>query len=132
MENLIWVIYLIDVLTQPMRGVGVLLVLTAMFGSVGLIIKVVTSSIENPSANDKVWGSILKKLPLKTMTYIPIALMLLSNLIPSQDTAYKMLAVYGVVEVSKQEDVKEVFGEGFEILKLTMQEYKKELESKGD
>lgn len=132
MENLIWVIYLIDVLTQPMKGVGVLLVLTAMFSSVGLIIKVIVSSIENPSANDKVWGSVLKKMPLKTTTYIPIALMLLSNLIPSQDTAYKMLAVYGVVEVSKQEDVKEVFGEGFEILKLTMQEYKKELESKGD
>jgi hypothetical protein len=121
MDNLIWVIYLIDVVCGDMDGLGFLLVVTTIFSFIGYSIGHFTK--EDRSADG------LRELPLGKIFSACITILMLSNLIPSQDTAYKMLAVYGVNEVSKSENVQELMGDGLDILKLTLKDYKDKLES---
>jgi len=129
MDNLIWVIYLIDVVCGDMVGIMFLCV----FGFIGsftmfLLVKTAPTNYNGTPAlsagiSNMKWGlfSILFLIPL-----------LLSNFIPSKDTAYKMLAVYGVSEVAKSDNVKELMGDGMDILKLTLKDYKEKLEGSLD
>lgn len=132
MDNLIWVIYLIDVLTQPMKGLAIMLVVLFI---VGLVLHVVYSLCDTSEAahrSDIDFIRMYKSLPVKTVTIVSFVILLLSNFIPSKDTAYKMLAVYGVSEVAKSDNVKELMGDGMDILKLTLKDYKEKLEGKLD
>lgn len=129
MENLIWIIYLIDVLTQPMRGLGMLLVSSFVVGLVLHIVYVLGDTSENANKDDKDFIKLYKSLPIKTVTVISFTLLLLSNLIPTQDTAYKMLAAYGVSEVAQSGNVQELMGDGMEVLKITLKDYKDKLSS---
>ena len=120
MENLVWVIYLIDVLCSGWGGLGLILF---VLGSGSSILYVAGHFDEDLT-------EICERLPIKSTTVVCVVLLLLGNLIPTKETAYKMLLAYGAVEVVQNEDVQEVFGDGLDILKLTIKEYKDELESK--
>lgn len=121
MDNLIWVIYLIDVVCGDMRGLTFLLVVTTVFSCIGYL-------LGHFAEGDQSFDGI-RELPLGKLFSACVTILLISNLIPSQDTAYKMLAVYGVSEVSKSENVQELMGDGMDILKLTLKDYKDKLES---
>lgn len=129
MENLVWIIYLIDVLTQPMRGLGVLLVIFFVAGLVLHVAYALCDTSEGAKKDDKDFIKLYKSLPIKTVTVVSFVLLLLSNLIPTKDTAYKMLAAYGVSEVAKSENVQELMGDGMEVLKITLKDYKDKLTS---
>jgi phosphatidylserine synthase len=128
MENLIWVIYFIDVITQPMQGLGFLLLVMFIVGVVVHIVYTMCDKDDNAPRSDKDFIKLYNGLPVKTATVVSFTLLLLSNFIPTQDTAYKMLAVYGVSEVSKSENVQELMGDGLDVLKLTLKDYKNKLE----
>ena len=121
MDNLIWVIYLIDVVCGEMHGLGFFLFMFMIPSGVGYVIGHFTK--DDKSADP------LRELPLGKVFSFCILMLFLPNFIPSQDTAYKMLAVYGVSEVSKSENVQELMGDGMDILKLTLKDYKDKLES---
>tara|TARA_R110001592_G_C13193003_1_gene753626 strand:- start:73867 stop:74247 length:381 start_codon:yes stop_codon:yes gene_type:complete len=121
MDNLIWVIYLIDVVCKDMNGLGFLLFMFMIVSGAGYAIGHFTKDDESADP--------IRELPLGRVFSFCILMLFLSNLIPSQDTAYKMLAVYGVSEVSKSENVQELMGDGMDILKLTLKDYKDKLES---
>lgn len=129
MENLIWIIYLIDVLTQPMMGLGFMLILFLVVGTVLHICYHLCDDSDDASSDDKTFIKMYNGLPVKTVTVVSFVLLLLSNLIPTQDTAYKMLAAYGVSEVAKSENVQELMGDGMEVLKITLKDYKDKLTS---
>jgi choline-glycine betaine transporter len=128
MENLIWVIYFIDVITQPMLGLGFLLVVLFILGMVVHIIYSMCNKDDNATTGDKDFIKLYNGLPVKTVTGLSFTLLLLSNFIPTQNTAYKMLAAYGVSEVSKSDNVQELMGDGLDVLKLTLKDYKNKLE----
>lgn len=126
MDNLIWVIYLIDVVCGGMVGLGTLcvvglLITTTMF----IVVKCDPHHYNGSKALSE--GIINFKWGVCSVMFLTP--LILSNFIPSQDTAYKMLAVYGVSEVSKSENVQELMGDGMDILKLTLKDYKDKLES---
>ena len=131
MENLVWVIYLIDVLTQPMAGVGFMLFL-CMIAALVLHVVYALCDKDNPSSDESQFINFYKGLPVKTVGITSMLLLLVSNLIPSQDTAYKMLAVYGVSEVANNQNVQELMGDGMDILKLTLKDYKEKLEKSNE
>ena len=120
MDNLIWVIYLIDVICGDMRGLTFLLVFTTAFSCLGYL-------LGHFAKGDQSFD-VIRELPLGKLFSACVTILLISNLIPSQDTAYKMLAVYGVSEVSKSDNVQELMGDGMDILKLTLKDYKEKLE----
>lgn len=130
MENLMWVIYLIDVICDDWVGLGLILFILFITSSACFVAKCVVDSEENPNQSDKVFAKTVSKFPLKTIMVLTSFLALLLNFIPSKDTAYKMLAVYGVNEVYENKDVQDIMGDGVDILKLTLKQYKEELESK--
>lgn len=126
MDNLIWVIYLIDVVCGDMKGLGVL----CFLGSIVTIIMFIIVKYDPLNYDgSKALSEGLINFKWGLCSVISLTPLLLSNFIPSQDTAYKMLAVYGVSEVSKSENVQELMGDGMDILKLTLKDYKDKLES---
>lgn len=131
MENLVWVIYLIDVLTQPMAGIGFVLFLS-MISAIVLHVVYALCDKDSPSPDDIKFINFYKSLPVKTIGITSMLTLVVSNLIPSQDTAYKMLAVYGVSEVANNQNVQELMGDGMDILKLTLKDYKEKLEKSNE
>ena len=127
MENLIWIIYLIDVLTQPMMGLGFMLLLFFAVGTLLHIYYHLCDDSDDAPYDDKTFIKMYNGFPVKTVTVVSFVLLLLSNLIPTQGTAYKMLAAYGVSEVAKSENVQELMGDGMEVLKITLKDYKDKL-----
>jgi hypothetical protein len=126
MDNLIWVIYLIDVVCGDMKGIGA-------FCFIGLVVTLFMFILVKCDPinyrGDKVLSSGMSNFKWGVCSVVFLTPLTLSNFIPSQDTAYKMLAVYGVNEVSKSENVQELMGDGMDILKLTLKDYKDKLES---
>lgn len=117
MDNLVWAIYFIDTLTSEGGNsiVGVLLfVITAFCFFMRKEIEIELDA----------------KLPLKLMTSMAAVLFLYGALMPSKDTAYKMLAAYGVTEIAQNEEVQKIGGKSLAVLEKAMDEYLGESSSK--
>ena len=123
MDNLVWLIYFIDVICGDKAWMIFFLNCIIMFAGVGGIMSLVFYG-------DKDYPEHLKKFPFGKIIGGVLAIHFLLGLIPPKDTAYKMLAAYGVSEVAKNETVQELMGDGMDILRLTLKEYKSELEAK--
>ena len=118
MENLVWIIYFVDVLSVD-EGFVFYAGMTAIVycaAKAGLILV---------PENDPDRGTV-DKLPAKTIGRVALALILYAWLIPSKDTAYKMLAAYGVTEIATNDKVKELGGKSLQVLEKAMDEYIKE------
>lgn len=123
MDNLVWIIYLIDVFCDGMSGLGFVLILlfalsAACYGSLMFL---------ELSGEDELTIKVFERAPIKSVLVATSCLLFASSFIPSKETAYKMLAAYGVVEVAENENVQELMGDGMDILKATLKEYKKDL-----
>ena len=116
LDNLVWIVYLIDVFCGDNDGVIILIAL----GACGwLFVKVGVVDTGCP------WHTAALKLP-NWPAYLIVSLMVLSNFIPSKDTAYKMLAIYGGVELLQQPEIQEVGGKGLDVLNKVMDDYLQE------
>ena len=127
MDNLIWIIYIIDTLLDSVLGFGIVI---AVALSIFLIIVLVnlgearnTAETHNGNAYYKnkatYWEAYNTKRPLVILCFlIPVLI-----LIPSKTTAYKLLAIYGGVELLKTPEMQEIGGKGMEVLNKAMNEY---------
>lgn len=128
--ELVWIIYIIDVICGEWSFLTFLTSVTFIGSIIGLIIKSYLGSfdIKELSSQDRDCYSFMSVFPYKTMITITSTLLIVGTFLPSQDTAYKMLAAYGVVTVAENPDVKEIMGEGLDVLKLTLKDYKEQFE----
>lgn len=120
MENLILVVYLIDILCNDgMRFI--IFVSTIILFVIALVSKLHQSeAIER--GNDELkeyWQN------FGFRRYILYGFMVLTLLvgIPSKDTAYKLLAIYGGIEVINNPDVQQLGNKGYKVLNKIMDEY---------
>ena len=124
--SLVWVIYLIDVICQPWVGVGIL-----TFGGTlvcaGLTVgSCFTTDKQELFSDDEAFRLFLRKPVWKKLMIFGISILFLSNFIPERDTAYKMLAAYGVEEAIKLPQVRGVADKSFQVLNKAMDDYLKE------
>lgn len=132
--DLMWIIYFIDTLagaTIPAVFVGALY-LAAVF------VYMVYYGIERDenkvgsAAHTAAYAAharmfTLNKAHLAVMTFL-IAGSVLNIIIPDKDTAYKMLAAYGVTEIASNDKVQQLGGKSLEVLEKVMDSYLKESE----
>lgn len=120
--NLMWLIYAVDTLTPS----GGMFVLTILLVIASIVITVIGAVAKLPSSGkDEDSKAFLKYCPFKTMYAVTAVMFLYCTLAPSKDTAYKMVAAYGVQTVAENPDVKRLAGKSLEVLERAMDEYTK-------
>ncbi len=67
-------------------------------------------------------------IPVRIIYSTSIFFILWGTFVPSKDSAYKMLAAYGVYEASQSESVNNLAGKSFEVLEKAMDGYLKDKE----
>ena len=128
--SLVWVIYLIDVICQPWLGMGFIIFLfTLVFAGISICSQF-TSDIPDTDKTEECFRLFLRKPVWKKLMIFGISILFLSNFIPERDTAYKMLAAYGVEEAIKLPQVQGVADKSFQVLNKAMDDYLKESDKK--
>lgn len=121
--NLMWVIYLIDVLT-PDAGTYILAVLLGM--SLAFL-----STARFIAFMDENFDVYLKtKRVHKWMCVVVAILVSYCFFMPSKETSYKMLAAYGVEKVAENPDVRRLAGKSLDVLEKAMDSYIKDSKAK--
>ena len=124
--SLVWVIYLIDVICQPWFGVGILTFVGTLVCAWLTISSCFTTDKQALCSDDEAFRLFLRKPVWKKLMIFGISVLFLSNFIPERDTAYKMLAAYGVEEAIKLPQVQGVADKSFQVLNKAMDDYLKE------
>lgn len=118
--NLMWAIYVADSWT-PGKGTVILLSLLTvamLFATVGFVIMRIT-----PEASEEYQRF---KTPYKHLCIVFSVVFLYYNAAPSKETAYKMLAAYGVEKVAQNPDVQRLAGKSLDVLEKAMDGYIKD------
>ena len=138
--SLVWVIYLIDVVCGakyilPSFG-PVAALLIFLWGIAGLVLLIIadTTADYNTKTSTKYLELVSKLKSFIKVGKVCSVLFLLFALfssgiktfIPERDTAYKMLAAYGVEEAIKLPQVQGVADKSFQVLNKAMDDYLKE------
>jgi hypothetical protein len=132
--DLIWIIYWIDWLGtgNPFIGIGGVLISIVMVFMVWFAIWMGTNKPDKTVSEEAAMAMESMK-PAKPYFVCWIVLCLIgasaNAFVPSRDTAYKMLAAYGVTEIAKSDEVKRLGGKSLEVLEKAMDSYLKESES---
>lgn len=135
MENLVWLIYLIDV--APSFKVSFPYFPFTLIGIVGTLSLLVYSGYYSET-------TVNQREQLKTPYYLAgkvckiylslVAVFafcsIVTSAIPDRDTSYKMLAAYGISELSQIEGVKSVASESVKLLENTLRDYNLQFENK--
>ena len=124
--SLVWVIYLIDVICQPWVGVSILTFAGTLVCAWLTIGSCFTDDERALRDSDEMFRLFLRKPVWKKLMIFGISILFLSNFIPERDTAYKMLAAYGVEEAIKLPQVQGVADKSFQVLNKAMDDYLKE------
>lgn len=122
--DLVWVIYFIDVFCGSTTGMGfigtILTILWVAVSFVNSVFQVDTKASEEEKAiiaeiNSNIW-------PVKVLAPLLISL---AFFLPNTETAYKMLAAYGLQELVMNEKVQELGGKSLSVIEKAMDEYLK-------
>ena len=116
--DLVWIIYFIDVLASD--G-GTCLIAFVAAGGIGVWYGPIISDV----CYEEEAKEMRSRTPVKTIIALSGVLFLYGWLMPSKDTAYKMLAAYGVAEIADNERVKNLGGKSLEVLEQAMDDYLK-------
>ena len=118
--SLVFVIYLIDVLCGKWEGLGIFMGFFIFFAIVAYGFRQVEFGHDDDDVARKFW----KKTAWMNKAGITFFIILtLVNFIPSKDTAYKMLAAYGVTELATNEHVQQYGTKALKVLDKAMGEY---------
>lgn len=118
--TLAWIIYFIDVLCDN-KLFGFLTAVLTLLWVIGFVASITAKLCGETDKEAVDYLALYKSLwPLKVVTGI---LLLYTMLIPSKETAYKMLAAYGVESIVTNEKVQELGGKSLEVLEKAMGEY---------
>lgn len=129
MENLIWLVWFIEML-NPLSFV-------LFIGMVGALAVSVISFLGGSEARDyladrpesehlKRKAEFWDKFGFKRYVVLFITFMLVGIALPSKEGAYKLLAIYGGVEVLKSPEVQKLGGKGVDVLNKVMDDYLEE------
>ena len=145
--ELAFVIYLIDNITalkDHIFGLSdfiflTIIILGLLISGIGGLIVFALLEMSMDEFKDSVIYTFYKKL-IKSWFYILLPLCFLGTVLnvvlPSKDTAYKMLAAYGLQETveaaSKSEDVKRLANKSLTLIEKSIDEYSKSLDEKID
>lgn len=116
--ELAFIIYLIDVLCG--KGLSFLLALTSMLGLLWFTYVYLYIFVGDERESEE--AKLTLERSKKGKKYIWIALLLLV-FIPSEKTAYKMLAAYGVQSIVENPKVQELGSKSLQVLEKAMNEY---------
>ncbi len=116
---MVWIIYFIDTLTSE-GGSAV----------IGLMIGVVFTFLYYLGKFEDKAPDFNKILPNKIIFIVCTVLILHGVLVPSKDTAYKMLAFYGVNEITNNESVQKLGSKSLLVIERAMDDYLEESKPK--
>jgi hypothetical protein len=123
MENLVWIVYFVSKLEA--------LIAFSWVGVIGFLLAFMIKTInlaESKSTQESFGGEELQieyweNFGTKRFL-IPAGFLALVGLaLPSEDSAMRILAVYGGVELINNEEVQKIGGKGLEVLNKVMDEY---------
>lgn len=117
--ELVWIIYLIDVVGS-LKGISSIAVASLFLLGISLMMVAIFNFLAE--VPEKTFPTI-KKMKAVKITIWCFVIIFLCKLIPSQDTAYKMLAAYGVSEVAQNEDVQKLAGKSLQVIEKAMDKY---------
>lgn len=133
--ELMTIIYFIDIFAGdpiPFGGIGAFILLLIFCVLGGLLSFLID---EGKKEGSEIFSDWIKKWTSKT-AYTVYAVILfawgINALIPSKDTAYKMLAAYGVTEIATNERVQELGGKSLEVLEKAMNDYLEKSKKTGE
>ena len=123
--NLAMIIYFIDVICGEHGGLAVITGIILILWVFGFVVSICVRLDEDVNEDDRIqFMSIYKSLwPLKTFVMV---MCLLSTVVPDKDTAYKMLAAYGVESIVTNPEVQKLGGKSLDVLNKAMDEYLQE------
>ena len=113
--SLVIIVYLIDTVLGVFTGMKVVIVTSSVFILAIVIVMAIEYSDELKSAYKKYVGA--KRLS------ISLILMFLVFLVPSQSTAYKMLAAYSGERLIKTDQAQEIGSKSYKVLNKIMDDY---------
>lgn len=124
--TLAWIIYFIDVLCNN-NGIGLFTFMTTFLWVIGFIVSVIARMGGDDDQEAIKYLKLYKSMwPIKLVACL---LIVYGILIPSKDTAYKMLAAYGVESIVTNDKVQELGGKSLDVLNKAMDDYLKESET---
>lgn len=123
--NLAMMIYFIDVICGEHGVLAVITGVTLILWLFGFLVSICLRLDEDVKKEDREqFMSIYKSLwPLKTFV---VVMCVLSAVVPEKDTAYKMLAAYGVESIVTHPEVQKLGGKSLDVLNKAMDEYLQE------
>ncbi len=121
--ELVWTIYFIEVICQPMLGLGLIMVMVTFAATTGYFMRMFID--EEP------YHERLDKVPFGKIAVICSTLLILSNFIPSKNGAYTMLGAYGIQSVAetigKNQEVQQIGKRTLSIVETALTKHEKEL-----
>ena len=123
--NLAMMIYFIDVICDRHGVLANLTEILLIIWLFGFIVSICIRLDDNVTKKGREqFMSIYKSLwPLKTFV---VVMCVLSTVVPDKDTAYKMLAAYGVESIVTNPEVQKLGGKSLDVLNKAMDEYLQE------
>lgn len=118
-------IYFIDVLCDTHAGLEFLTLLVSMAWVFGFIVSIVVRLDDDVGEENRQKFMMIYKSfwPLKTFV---VMMILFSVLLPTKETAYKMLAAYGVESLVTNPEVQKLGGKSLDVINKAMDDYLKE------
>jgi len=126
MENLVWIIYLIETIIDgdfvPSVFWGIIISIIGGCLGIAMYMDIWQGTVENLL-------KFLDRIKWKYITIMSIWMLmtLTGKLIPSQETSYKMLAAYGVTEAytaaQESDKVQAIAGKSLKVLEKAMDSY---------
>lgn len=126
--DLVILIYLIGILTETNLFIGASVV--GIFLAVIIVVIYAINADHYDSDEEssiyykgkRVWATFPRKL-VKGVAVSSLCLLCLDAAIPSKDTAYAMVAAYGITELAQNERVQELGDKSLEVLESAMSDY---------
>ena len=127
--TLAWIIYLIETLDISkglgfFGGVGVILWVGGLAFSIAAKLGIVEETSRNPERKPNLHEGYLKLYsqlwPLKLLVCVMLTL---AVLLPTKETAYTMLAAYGVESIVTNDKVQEFGGKSLDVINKAMDNY---------
>jgi hypothetical protein len=119
--EIVWIIYLIDVVMGTyIQWQWLVSLYVVTFVGMSLYYGDNPGEAENGIFNE-VYNTLGKFV--KPLLFFVVLSVLINTFTPSKDTAYKMLAAYGVTELVKSEEAQKLGGKSLEVLEKAMDEY---------
>lgn len=126
--DLVWIVYLIEVLSPALKLHGVAFLIMGVIGAILFFISWgVAETSTNTKAEERELFSTFRdnivKWYVKPLACVLIPWYLVGKFIPAEDTAYKMLAAYGATELVQMEQTQELGGKAFDVVNKILDDY---------